>query len=136
MAWSPSATMYQDGSDRQAGTPITSLRVPAANACWTAYITLALTGSTSAAKWLTKSSFGSHAKPRLSMTRCANRVLKMGGGGRLLLRVGRRAGCRRRLLTVLAADRRCRLAGARHGLPGRDGQGAHVPGDLRAASPG
>ena len=34
----------------------------------------------------------------------------MGGGGRLLLWVGGRAGCRRRLLTVLAADRRCRLA--------------------------
>src|SRR5438552_16545578 len=34
----------------------------------------------------------------------------MGGRGRLLLRVGGRAGCRRRLLTVLAADRRCRLA--------------------------
>jgi len=28
------------------------------------------------------------------------------------------------------------VAGARHGLPGRDGQGAHVPGDLRAAPPG
>jgi hypothetical protein len=39
-----------------------------------------------------------------------NRVLKMGDGGRLLLWVGGRAGCRRRLLTVLAADRRCRLA--------------------------
>jgi hypothetical protein len=39
-----------------------------------------------------------------------NKVLKMGGRGRLLLRVGGRAGCRRRLLTVLAADRWCRLA--------------------------
>src|SRR2546428_5989335 len=72
IAWSPSATMYQDGSDFQAGTPISSWRAVADNGCWTAYITLALTGSTSAAKWFTKSSSGSQANPCLSMMRCAS----------------------------------------------------------------
>src|SRR5437879_3101151 len=49
-------------------------------------------------------------REQVEFVRGPNRVLKMGGGGRLLLRVGGRAGCRRGLLTVLAADRRCRLA--------------------------
>jgi hypothetical protein len=62
IAWSPSATRNQD-SDFQAGTPITSPRALQCNGCWTANMTLALTGSRSAAKWLTKSSSGSRAKP-------------------------------------------------------------------------
>ena len=40
----------QDGSDFQAGTPITSCSADAASGCCTAYMTRALTGSTSAAK--------------------------------------------------------------------------------------
>jgi hypothetical protein len=52
----------QDGSDFQAGTPITASRALRCNGCWTANMTLALTGSTSAAKWSTKSSPGSQAK--------------------------------------------------------------------------
>src|SRR3984885_2265782 len=50
------ATRYQDGSVFQAGTPIASPKADMARGCCTAYITVALTGSTSAAKWLTKSS--------------------------------------------------------------------------------
>src|SRR6266851_722123 len=50
MAWSWVATRYQDGSDFQAGTPITSVKVEPAKACCTACITLARIGSTSAAK--------------------------------------------------------------------------------------
>src|SRR6187401_581203 len=53
IAWSPSATMYQEGSDLQAGTPMTSPRADPASGCCTAYMTLALIGSTSAAKRLT-----------------------------------------------------------------------------------
>ncbi len=53
MAWSSVATRYQDGSDFQAGMPITSVKVEPASGCWVACITLARTGSTSAAKWLT-----------------------------------------------------------------------------------
>src|SRR6476659_9142967 len=71
-AWSSAAPRYQDGSDFQAGTPITSPKADAASGCCTAYITFALTGSTSAAKWLTKSSSDSQAKPRLSVNRCAS----------------------------------------------------------------
>jgi hypothetical protein len=56
MASSLAATRYQLGRDFQAGTPITSPNADAARGCWTAYMTLALTGSTSAAKWFTKSS--------------------------------------------------------------------------------
>src|SRR5712692_11804820 len=70
-AWSSAATRNQDGSDFQAGTPITSWKADAASACCTAYMTLAFTGSTSAAKWLTKSSSGNQPKPCLSMMRCA-----------------------------------------------------------------
>src|SRR5258708_38926234 len=50
IAWSSVATRYQDGSDFQAGMPITSANVEPASACCTACITLARTGSTSAAK--------------------------------------------------------------------------------------
>src|SRR5260370_16389965 len=66
-AWSSAATRYQDGSAFQAGTPITSWKADAASACCTAYMTLALTGSTSAAKWFTKASSGNHVKPCLSV---------------------------------------------------------------------
>src|SRR4051794_9979045 len=45
-----SATRYHEGSDLHAGTPITSSNVDRCNGCCTAYMTLALTGSTSAAK--------------------------------------------------------------------------------------
>src|SRR6266516_3936016 len=72
IASSSAATRYQDGSVFQAGTPITSPNADAASGCCTAYITLALTGSTSAAKWLTKSSSDSHPKPCLSVNRCAS----------------------------------------------------------------
>src|SRR5207237_9963818 len=72
MAWSWVATRYQDGSDFQAGTPIASVNVEPASGCWTAYITLARTGSTSAAKWLTKSSSDSQPKPCLSVNRWAS----------------------------------------------------------------
>src|ERR1700735_1271021 len=60
-AWSSAATRYQDGSVFQAGTPITSANAEVARGCCTAYITLAWTGSTSAAKWPTKSSSESQA---------------------------------------------------------------------------
>src|ERR1700745_704677 len=63
IAWSAVATRYQDGSVFQAGTPITSPEAEVASGCCTAYITLAWTGSTSAAKWLTKSSSDSQLKP-------------------------------------------------------------------------
>jgi hypothetical protein len=43
MAWSWVATRYQDGSDFQAGTPITSVKVEPAKGCRTACITLART---------------------------------------------------------------------------------------------
>src|SRR5690349_21512335 len=72
MAWSWVATRYQDGSDFQAGTPITSVKAEPARGCWTAYITLARTGSTSAAKWWTKSSSDSQPKPCLSVNRCTS----------------------------------------------------------------
>src|ERR1700722_17224844 len=49
-AWSSVATRYQDGSVFQAGTSITSSKADMASGCCTAYITLAWTGSTSAAK--------------------------------------------------------------------------------------
>src|SRR5260370_39396931 len=55
-AWSSAATRYQDGSAFQAGIPIMSWKADAASACCTAYMTLAFTGFTSAAKWFTKSS--------------------------------------------------------------------------------
>src|SRR5215218_10250377 len=71
ITWSRSATRNQDGSALQAGTPITSSRALQCNGCWTANMTLALTGSTSAAKWLTKSSSGIQAKRCWSMSRCA-----------------------------------------------------------------
>src|SRR6266852_2364471 len=48
------ATRYQDGSDFQAGTPITSVKADEASGCCTAYITCALVESTSAAKCSTK----------------------------------------------------------------------------------
>jgi hypothetical protein len=51
IAWSPSAPRNQDGSDFQAGTLITSGTALQFNGCWTANMTRALTGSTSAAKW-------------------------------------------------------------------------------------
>src|SRR6476619_1280215 len=72
IAWSSVATRYQDGSVVQAGTPITSVKADVASGCCTAYITLALTGSTSPAKWLTKSSSDSQPKPALSVDRCAS----------------------------------------------------------------
>src|SRR3984893_17688543 len=71
-AWSSAATRYQDGSAFQAGTPVTSWKADADNACCTAYMTLAFTGSTSAAKWFTKSSSDSQVKPCLSVMRCAS----------------------------------------------------------------
>src|SRR6201989_1921078 len=49
-ASSSPATRYQDGSVFQAGTPITSPKADMASGCCTAYITVAWTGSTSAAK--------------------------------------------------------------------------------------
>src|SRR5689334_23413058 len=55
------ATRYHDGRDLQAGTSMTSVNAVDARACWTAYTTFARVGSTSAAKWLTKSSSESHA---------------------------------------------------------------------------
>src|SRR6059036_4141026 len=58
------ATRYQDGSDFHAGTPITSVNAEDASACCTAYRTRARVGSTSPAKWLTKSSSESQPKPR------------------------------------------------------------------------
>jgi hypothetical protein len=72
IAWSWVATRYQDGSDLQVGTPITSPNVEPARACCTACMTLARTGSTSAAKCLTKSSSGSQPKPRGSVNRCSS----------------------------------------------------------------
>ena len=54
ITWSPSAIKNHDGNARQAGTPITSPRALQCNGCWTANMTLAVTGSTSAAKWLTQ----------------------------------------------------------------------------------
>src|SRR6266699_4442128 len=71
-AWSSAATRNQVGSAFQAGTPITSWKADADNACCTAYMTLALPGSTSAAKWFTKSSSDSQVKPCLSVKRCAS----------------------------------------------------------------
>src|SRR5712691_9560675 len=71
-ACSSAATIYQVGSAFQAGTPITSWKADADKACCTAYMTLAFNGSTSAAKWLTKSSSGNQPKPCLSMMRCAS----------------------------------------------------------------
>ena len=50
IAWSSVATRYQDGSDFHAGIPITSPNAAPARGCCTAYITFALTGSTSPAK--------------------------------------------------------------------------------------
>ena len=41
IAWSPSATRYHDGSDFQAGAPITSARALVCSGCWTACMTLA-----------------------------------------------------------------------------------------------
>ena len=66
------ATAYQQGRAFQAGVPITSPSADADKGCCTAYITLASTGSTSAAKWFTKSSCGSHAKPWSSIRRWAS----------------------------------------------------------------
>jgi len=63
MAWSWVATRYHVGSDFQAGTPMTSVNVEPARGCCTACITLAWTGSTSAAKCLTKSSSGIQPEP-------------------------------------------------------------------------
>ena len=54
------------------GHPSRRSRADAARGCCTAYMTRALTGSTSAAKWWTKSSSGSQAKPCLSMSRWAS----------------------------------------------------------------
>src|SRR6476660_7293594 len=65
------ATRYQDGSDFQAGTPITSVNADDASGCCTAYITCALVESTSAAKCSTKSSSDNQPKPRASVKRCA-----------------------------------------------------------------
>src|SRR5258708_13903069 len=45
-----SATRYHEGSDFHAGVPITSSNVDTFRGCWTANMTLALTGSISAAK--------------------------------------------------------------------------------------
>ena len=66
------ATRYQDGSDFQAGTPITSVNADEASGCWTAYITCALVESTSPAKCSTKSSSDSQPKPRASVNKCAS----------------------------------------------------------------
>ena len=49
-----------------------SVRADPASACCTANMTLALAGSMSAAKWLTKSSSDSQPKPCLSVNRCAS----------------------------------------------------------------
>src|ERR1700748_1877698 len=62
-AWSSVATRYQDGRAFQAGTPMTSPKADMARGCCTAYITRALTGSTSAAKLFKKSSSDSQPKP-------------------------------------------------------------------------
>src|ERR1700683_1964501 len=61
-ASSSAATRYQDGSVFQAGTPITSPNADMASGCCTAYITLAWTGSTSAAELGTQASSGSQAE--------------------------------------------------------------------------
>src|SRR5580700_11602976 len=66
-AWSSAATRYQVGRVFQAGTSITSVNAEVARGCWTAYMTLAWTGSTSAAKWPTKSSSESQVKPAASV---------------------------------------------------------------------
>src|SRR3984885_322915 len=66
------ATRYQDGSDLQAGVPMTSVNADEARACCTAYITRARVDGTSAAKWLTKSSSESQPKPSASVNRCAS----------------------------------------------------------------
>src|ERR1700683_1678368 len=71
-AGSSTAPRYQDGSVFQAGTPITSPKAEVARGCWTAYITFALTVSTSAAEWLTKSSSRSQPKPCWSVNICAS----------------------------------------------------------------
>ena len=65
IAWSSVATRYHVGCDFHAGTPITSSNVLIARHCWTAYMTRALAGSTSAAKCATKSSSGIQANPLL-----------------------------------------------------------------------
>src|SRR5206468_6241379 len=49
------ATRYQEGSDFHAGAPMTSVKAEEASACWTACSTRARVGSTSPAKWLTRS---------------------------------------------------------------------------------
>src|SRR5205809_405869 len=72
MASSCWATTYQVGSDFQAGVLMTSVKADEASACWTAYNTRARVGSTSAAKWLTKSSSDSQPKPRESVKRWAS----------------------------------------------------------------
>src|SRR5690242_5658037 len=63
IAWSPSAMRKHVGRDFHAGTPITSPSALQCNGCWTANMTSALVGSTSAAKCFTKSSSGSQANP-------------------------------------------------------------------------
>jgi hypothetical protein len=71
MASSFCATKYHDGCDFQAGMRMTSVKAVDARGCCTAYMTLASAGSTSPAKWLTKSSSESQAKPRGSVKRCS-----------------------------------------------------------------
>src|ERR1700693_283260 len=64
-AWSSAATRYHDGSVFQAGTPITSPKADMASGCCTAYITLAWTGSTSAAEWWAEAASDIQAKTPL-----------------------------------------------------------------------
>ena len=78
IAWSSAATRYHDRSDRHAGVPMTSPKTLIATGCCAACMTRALVGSTSAAKWRTKSSSGSRPKPRSSTTRFAS----AGGDGK------------------------------------------------------
>ena len=137
IAWSPSATRNQDGSDFQAGTPITSSRALQGNGCWTAYMTLALTGSTSAAKWLRKSSSGSQAKPCWSMSRCARagsrRSLAQQGADRLALVQPERGDVdQANDVGRVGAERGDDLAAV--GVPGNDGRPVLAGQDL--AQPG
>ena len=71
------ATRNHEGRARQAGTPMTSSKVESEMGCWTACMTFACAGSTSAAKCPTKSASGSQAKPSAS----TSRLPRAGDGG-------------------------------------------------------
>jgi Methyladenine glycosylase len=68
------ATRYQAGSDRHAGTPMTSVKAEDASGCCAAYNTRARVGSTSAAKWSTKSSSESRSRASRSSGRPGRRA--------------------------------------------------------------